>query len=93
MFTLAATVVVLLVASPQTARTGTSPVLLAGAACLLDGVVAGVIGLRWHCFTDTVADAGIGTLCGLALLVDLSPPRRRLFPKKHVSILREHVAA
>ena len=33
----------------------------------------GVIGLRWHYFTDTVAGAavGIGTVCGLALLLDL----------------------
>ena len=49
------------------------------------GVVAvGVIGLRRHYFTDTVADAavGIGTVCGPpALLVDLSPPRRRLFQR------------
>jgi membrane-associated phospholipid phosphatase len=33
----------------------------------------GVIGLRWHYFTDTVAGAavGIGTVCALALLLDL----------------------
>jgi membrane-associated phospholipid phosphatase len=36
-------------------------------------VAAAVIGLRWHYFTDTVAGAavGIGTVCGLALLLDL----------------------
>ena len=51
-------------------------VLIPAAACLLGGVVAvGVIGLRWHYFTDTVAGAalGIGTVCGLALLLDLPP--------------------
>jgi len=32
-----------------------------------------VPGLRWHYFTDTVAGAavGIGTVCGLALILDL----------------------
>jgi len=36
-------------------------------------VAIGVIGLRFHYFTDTVAGAavGIGTVCGLALLLDL----------------------
>ena len=36
-------------------------------------VAVGVVGLRWHYFTDTVAGAavGIGTVCGLALLADL----------------------
>jgi membrane-associated phospholipid phosphatase len=39
-----------------------------------------VIGLRWHYFTDTVAGAaiGIGTVCALALLLDLPAVRRRL---------------
>jgi membrane-associated phospholipid phosphatase len=43
-------------------------------------VAIGVIGLRWHYFTDTVAGAavGIGTVCGLALLLDLPVPRRWL---------------
>ena len=77
---LAATVVVLLV-RPQPFRTGPLRTLLAGAACLLVGVVAtGVIGLQWHYFTDTVAGAavGIGTVCGLALLFDLPAVRRPL---------------
>ena len=81
MTALAATVAVLLAVPPQTARTGSVRVLLAGAACALGGVVAiGVIGLRWHYFTDTVAGAavGIGTVCGLALLLDLSATRRQL---------------
>ncbi len=78
---LAATVVVLLLVPPQVVRTGPLRVLLAGAACMLGCVVAaGVIGLRWHYFTDTVAGAavGIGTVCGLALLLDLPAVRRLL---------------
>ena len=42
-------------------------------------VAVGVIGLRWHYFTDTVAGAavGIGTVCALALVLDLPTRRRR----------------
>jgi hypothetical protein len=57
------------------------PVSYVGTGCgrcrgsrALGGMVAvGVIGLKWHYFTDTVAGAavGIGTVCGLALLLDL----------------------
>ena len=38
-------------------------------------VVVGVIAVRYHYFTDTVAGAavGIGTVCGLALVLDVSP--------------------
>jgi undecaprenyl-diphosphatase len=74
---LAATVTVLLLVPPRPARAG---VLLPAAAWLLTGVVAvGVIGLRWHYLTDTLAGAavGIGTVCGLALLLDLLPGIRR----------------
>jgi membrane-associated phospholipid phosphatase len=81
MSALAATVAVLLLVPPQAARIGPLRVLLAGAACMLGCVVAaGVIGLRWHYFTDTVAGAavGIGTVCGLALLLDLPAVRRLL---------------
>jgi membrane-associated phospholipid phosphatase len=41
-------------------------------------VAVGVIGLRWHYFTDTVGGAalGTGTVCGLALALDVSWPRR-----------------
>jgi membrane-associated phospholipid phosphatase len=80
-FALAATIAVLLLAPPQPAGTRTPRAVTTGAACALGGVVAvGLIGLRWHYFTDTVAGAavGIGTVCGLALLLDLPPVRRRL---------------
>jgi membrane-associated phospholipid phosphatase len=41
-------------------------------------VAIGVIGLRWHYFTDTLAGAALGTgsVCALALLLDISWPRR-----------------
>jgi len=74
MFALAAVLVVLLHARP-------GRIVIPGAACALGGVVAvGVIGLRWHYFTDTVAGAavGIGTVCGLALILDLPVPGRWL---------------
>ena len=79
MFALAATVTVLLI-PPQAARARALRLLIP-AAYVLGGVVAvGVIGLRWHYFTDTVAGAalGIGTVCGLALLLDLPLVRRWL---------------
>lgn len=80
-FALAATAAILLVVPPQSAKAAVPRLLIVGTACLLGVVVAiGVIGLRWHYFTDTVAGAavGIGTVCGLALLFDLSVVRRLL---------------
>jgi membrane-associated phospholipid phosphatase len=53
-------------------------VAIPAAACLLGCIVAAaVVGLRWHYFTDTVAGAavGIGTVCGLALMLDLTDVR------------------
>ena len=79
-FALAATVGVL-VYPPQRARAGALRAFILVAACVLGCVVAvGVIGLKWHYFTDTVAGAavGIGTVCGLALLLDLPAVRRPL---------------
>jgi len=73
-FALAATVTVLLLAPPWRGKPGTLRVLVPAAGCLLACVVAvALIGLRFHYFTDTVAGAavGIGTVCGLALLLDL----------------------
>jgi membrane-associated phospholipid phosphatase len=81
MFTLAAVVTVLLLIPPQPASAGMLRVLIPAAVCVLGGVVAiAVIGLQWHYFTDTVAGAavGIGTVCGLALILDLPAARRWL---------------
>jgi membrane-associated phospholipid phosphatase len=79
MFALAATVTVLLI-PPSPAKAGPLRLLIPVAACVLGSVVAvGVIGLRWHYFTDTVAGAavGIGTVCALALVLDLPTRQRR----------------
>ena len=79
--TLAATLTVLLLIPPQPARTRAVRVGITAVACLVGVVVAiALIGLRWHYFTDTVAGAavGIGTVCGLALILDLPAARRWL---------------
>jgi membrane-associated phospholipid phosphatase len=79
MFALAAALTVLLCVPPRPGEARALRIVIPVAVCVLGGVVAvGVIGLRWHYFTDTVAGAavGIGTVCGLALLLDL-PDRRR----------------
>jgi membrane-associated phospholipid phosphatase len=81
MSALAATAAVLLLVPPQPARTRTPRVLIPVAVCVLGVMVAiGVIALRWHYFTDTVAGAAVGTgaVCGLAFLLDLSFIRRWL---------------
>jgi membrane-associated phospholipid phosphatase len=70
-----ATLAVLLLVPPQQARTRAVRVAVVAAACLITVVVViGVIGLRFHYFTDTVAGAaaGVGTVLGLALLLDLA---------------------
>ena len=80
-FTLVATVTVLLLVPPRPAKAAALRVLIPVAACALGVVVAiAVIGLQWHYFTDTVAGAAvaIGTVCGLALLLDLPTARRWL---------------
>ena len=77
----AAMMAVLLLVPPRPARFGVLRVLITAAACVLVVVVAiAVIGLGWHYFTDTVAGAavGIGTVCALALIVDLPVARRVL---------------
>jgi membrane-associated phospholipid phosphatase len=74
LFALAATLAVLFYIPPRPAGARVLRIAIPAAACVLGCVVAvGVIGLRWHYFTDTVAGAavGIGTVCGLALLLDL----------------------
>jgi len=80
-FALAATVTVLLLVPPRPATAGALLVLIPAVACAAGVVTAiGLIGLRFHYFTDTVAGAavGIGTVCGLALLLDLPRIRRWL---------------
>jgi membrane-associated phospholipid phosphatase len=80
MFALAATLAVLLAVPLQSTSARAFRVVILAAACVLGSVVAvGVIGLRWHYFTDTVAGAavGIGTVCALALVLDLPTRRRR----------------
>jgi membrane-associated phospholipid phosphatase len=86
MSALTATLAVLLIIPPRPARPGAPLWLIPAAACLLTIVVAiGVIGLRWHYLTDTLAGAaeGIATVGALALLLDLPLIRRwldRLIP-------------
>jgi membrane-associated phospholipid phosphatase len=80
-FALAATVGMLLLVPPRPAGAAVLRVLISAAVFLLGCVVAvGLISLRFHYFTDTVAGAalGIGTVCGLALLLDLPAIRRCL---------------
>jgi len=80
-FTLAATVIVLLLIPPRPVKSAALRPLVPVAACLLGLAVAvALIGLQWHYFTDTVAGAAvaIGTVCGLALLLDLPAARRVL---------------
>ena len=79
---LAATVtVLLLLVPPRPAWARLARVLiLAVAYALVIAVAVGLIGLRWHYFTDTVAGAavGVGTVCGLALILDSRFIRRLL---------------
>jgi len=92
-FALAATITVLLLASPRPAMARpamTRPamarpamarplrVLILSVAYLAAvAVVVGVIAVRFHYFSDTVAGAavGTGTACGLALVLDVVQPR------------------
>jgi membrane-associated phospholipid phosphatase len=86
---LTATLFVLLVVSPQAAQAAAArarvvrwlrSLVLVAACVLCAGVTFGLIGLRWHYFTDIVAGAavGVGTVCGLALILDLGAVRRVL---------------
>jgi membrane-associated phospholipid phosphatase len=75
MTAMTATLAILLLVPPQQARTGAVRVAVVATACLITVmVVLGVIGLTWHYFTDTVAGVavGVGTVLGLALLLDLA---------------------
>ena len=76
---LAATVTVLLFAPPRPAVPRWLRILILAVTYLTAvALVAGVIAVRFHYFTDTVAGAavGIGTVCGLALVLDLIPAVR-----------------
>lgn len=78
---LAATVTVLLLPAPSPARPRPVRLLIPALAWLLALIVAlGVIALKWHYFTDTVAGAavGVGTVGALALVLDLPAARRCL---------------
>jgi membrane-associated phospholipid phosphatase len=80
-FTLAATAAVLCLGPLRPARARALRVVIPVIGCLLGlAVAAGVIGLQWHYFTDTVGGAavGIGVACGLALALDLPATRRQL---------------
>ncbi len=76
-FALAATITVLLLASPRPVVARPLRVLILAVAYLAAvAVVVGVIAVRFHYFTDTVAGAavGTGTVCGLALVLDVVQP-------------------
>jgi membrane-associated phospholipid phosphatase len=76
---LAATLTVLLLAPPRPALPRWLRIVILAVAYLTAMVVViGVIAVRFHYFTDTVAGAavGIGTVCALALVLDLIPPVR-----------------
>jgi hypothetical protein len=78
-FAVAATITVLLLASPRSAMARPLRMLILIAAYLVAvAVVVGVIAVRFHYLTDTVAGAavGTGTVCGLALVLDLIPAVR-----------------
>jgi membrane-associated phospholipid phosphatase len=71
---LAMTLTVLLLVPPHTGRPWALRAAAPAVAWVLTVLVAvGVMGLRWHYFTDTVAGAAVsaGTVCALALILDL----------------------
>jgi len=71
---LTAMLAVLLLVPPQRRSTRVVRVLVVAVFCVASALVAtAVIALRWHYFTDTVAGAavGVGTVCALALILDL----------------------
>lgn len=77
---LTATLAVLLLVPPQRTRTRPARLLLLAVCCAVTVlVIVAVIALRWHYFTDTVAGAAVGdgTVCALALILDLIWAARR----------------
>ncbi|HEX9064551.1 MAG TPA: phosphatase PAP2 family protein [Streptosporangiaceae bacterium] len=81
-FSLGATVTVLLAfPAADSGHRAARRWLIPAAAVLIGCVVAvALIGLRWHYFSDTVGGAAVavGTVCALALLLDLPVTRRLL---------------
>ncbi len=80
-FALIATVAVLLLMPPRPASAKVLQYLILAAACVLAIVVPiGLMGLRWHYFTDTVGGAavGLGTVLALAFILDAPIVRRWL---------------
>jgi membrane-associated phospholipid phosphatase len=76
--TLATVLGVLLHDPARRTATRAARAALVVAACAVTVLVAvGVIGLRWHYFTDTVGGValGTGTVLTLAFLIDLAPGR------------------
>jgi membrane-associated phospholipid phosphatase len=76
---LTATLAVLLLVPPQRRETRPGRLAVLAFCCvILVIVVVAVVALRWHYFTDTVAGAavGLGTVCALALIIDLLWPAR-----------------
>jgi undecaprenyl-diphosphatase len=87
---LAAAVTVLLLAPPRPEMPSWLRTLILAVAYLTALAVAvGVIAVRFHYFTDTVAGAavGVGTVCGLALVLDLIPAvRPSRIPRRSAAI-------
>lgn len=80
-FAMVTTIAILLLVPPQESRTRVIRALLVLVALAVAVVVAvAVIALEWHYFTDTIGGAalGIGTVCALALLLDLPAVSRWL---------------
>lgn len=80
-FALVTTVAVVLLAPPRPARARALQYLVLAAACVLAvAVPIGLMGLRWHYFTDTVGGAavGLGTVVALAFILDAPVVRRWL---------------
>jgi undecaprenyl-diphosphatase len=78
---LAATLTVLLLLPPQPARARVLRyIVLAAAYVLVVAVPIGLLGLRWHYFTDLVGGAtlSVGTVIALAFLLDVPLVRRWL---------------
>jgi undecaprenyl-diphosphatase len=78
---LTAMLTVLLVLPPRPLIGGRARLLIPVAAGVIScGVAVAVIALRWHFFTDTIGAAavGTGTVCALALVLDLPAVSRWL---------------